>query len=208
MRKRKFGYILLTLLVISGLAETPPGSTISQKERKYAVEHFKATKVDVLKSVKDLKDDQLNFRAAADQWTIKECIFHIAISEKKLWDLLETTMKAPANPEKRAEIKMTDDQLVKMMGDRSLKVKTKEKFEPKNAPYQTLEEALSDFKDNRTNHIKYVKSTTEDMRNHVAQLSFGWLDCYQLCLMISAHSDRHTQQINEVKANSGYLNLK
>ena len=204
MQKRKYGYILLTLLVVSGLAGTPSGNTLSKKERKYAAEDMKDSRADVLKSVKDLTEDQLNFRSGQDQWTVKECIYHIAISERNLWNIIEATMKSPANPEKRSEIKMTDEQLIKMIQDRSFKVKTTEAFEPKNTPYKTLEEALTDFKINRASHIKYVKSTTEDLRNHVAQMPFGWLDCYQICLMISAHSNRHTQQINEVKNSTGF----
>jgi len=204
MQKRKYGYILLTLLVVSGLAGTPSGNTLSKKERKYAAEHMKNSRADVLRSVKDLTEAQLNFRSGQDQWTIKECIYHIAISERNLWNIIEAAMKSPANPEKRSEIKLTDEELVKMMQDRSFKVKTTEPFEPKNTPYKTLEEALTDFKINRANHLKYVKSTTEDLRNHMAQRSFGWLDCYQICLMISAHSNRHTQQINEVKSSTGF----
>ena len=204
MQKRKYGYILLTLLVISGLAGTPSGNTLSKKERKYVADHMKDTRADALKSVKDLSEAQLNFRPGQDQWTVKECIYHIAISEKNLWNMIEAAMKAPANPEKRSEIKMTDEQLVKMLQDRSFKVKTGEQFEPKNTPYKSLDEALTDFKINRASHIKYIKSTTEDLRNHMVQMSFGWLDCYQVCLMLSAHSNRHTQQINEVKKTTGF----
>ncbi len=198
------GRSLLTLLVITGLAGTINDFSLSKKERKSAISLMKDTKADVLKSVKGLSAAQLNFKAAPDKWSVKECMYHIAISEKNLWDLMEATMKAQANPEKRSEMKMTDEQLVKMMEDRSFKVKTVAAFEPVNTPYKSLDEALEAFKTRRADHIKYMKSTTEDMRNHVAQMPFGWLDCYQLCLMVASHSNRHTQQINEVKADPAF----
>jgi len=204
MRKRKYGYILLTLLVVSGLAGIPTDNSLTQKERKLAGDLMKSTKTDVAKSVKGLSETQLNFKAAPDKWSVKECVYHIAISEKNIWGMLEATMKAPANPEKRSEIKMTDEQLIKTMEDRSFKVKTSEQFEPKNTPYKSLDEALSDFKNTRSDHIKYTKSTTEDLRNHVAQTPMGWIDCYQIILFMSAHSNRHTQQINEVKAEANF----
>ena len=69
---------------------------------------------------------------------------------------------------------------------------------------KNLEEAIEDFKNNRTAHIKYIKATSEDLRNHFVQMSFGLLDCYQLCLMISSHTNRHTQQLNEVKTDPGF----
>jgi DinB superfamily len=204
MLKRTMGRSLLTLLVITGLAGTINDLALSKNERKTAISLMKDTKSEVLKSVKGLSEAQLNFKAAPDKWSVKECMYHIAISEKNLWDLMEATMKVAANPEKRSEIKTSDEQLIKMMEDRSFKVKTQEAFEPKNTPYKSLEEAIDAFKTRRAEHIKYMKTTTEDMRNHVAQMPFGWLDCYQLCLMVASHSNRHTQQINEVKADPAF----
>ena len=204
MLKRTKGRLLLTLLVITGLAGTIRESSISKKERKSVISLMKDSRADVLKAVKGLSDVQLNYKAAPDHWSIKECTYHIAISEKNLWDMLENTMKASANAEKRSEIKVTDDQFIKMIEDRSTKVKTAAPFEPKNTPYKSLDEALDDFKSRRAEHIKYLKSTTEDLRNHVVQMRFGWIDCYQLGLMIAAHSNRHLQQINEVKADAGF----
>ena len=204
MLKRTKGLLLLTLLVITGLAGTLKDTSISKKERKSAISLMKETKSDALNSVKGLSDAQLNFKAAPDKWSVKECMYHIAISEKNLWDMLEGSMKGPANSEKRSEIKITDDQMIKMMEDRSNKVKTASPFEPVNTPYKSLNEALNVFKSGRADHIKYLKTTTEDLRNHVIQMPFGSIDCYQLCLMIASHSNRHTQQINEVKAEANF----
>jgi hypothetical protein len=204
MIKRSIGRSLLTLLVVTGLAGTINVNSISKKERKVSISLLKDTRTDALESVKGLSEIQLNFKASPDKWSVKECMYHIAISEKNLWEMLEKTMTSPANPEKRAEIKMTDEQLIKMMEDRSFKVKTSESFEPKNTPYKSIDEAINAFKDLRGEHIKYMRSSTEDMRNHVAQMPFGSLDCYQLCLMMASHSNRHTQQINEVKADPAF----
>ncbi|HEX7905220.1 MAG TPA: DinB family protein [Chitinophagaceae bacterium] len=204
MLKRTKGRVLLTLLVITGLAGTLNDTTISSKERKVSANLMKETKTELIKSVKGLSDAQLNYKQAPDRWSVKQCVYHIALSEKALWQLLEATMKAPVNPDKRSEIKVTDEQLIKMMEDRTNKVKTNEMLEPKDGSYKSLEDALTDFKENRTEHIKYIKSTTEDLRNHVVQLPFGWIDCYQLTLMVGAHSNRHTQQLNEVKADPGF----
>lgn len=204
MIKRTLGQSLLFLLVVTGFAGTISNTSLSKQERKIAINLLKETKTEALKSVKGLSEAQLNFKASPEKWSIKECMYHIAISEKNLWDLMEATMKAQPNPEKRSEIKTTDDQMIKMMEDRSNKVKTSEPFEPKNTPYKSLNEAVEAFKTRRVDHIKYMKSTTEDLRNHVAKMPFGYIDCYQLCLMIGSHSNRHTQQINEVKADPDY----
>src|SRR5580765_9004749 len=106
MLKRTKGRLLLTLLVITGLAGTLKDTSLSHKERKSAMTLMKDSKTSALKSIKGLSNTQLNFKPASDRWSIKECMYHIAISEKNLWDMLETSLKGPANPEKRAEIKM------------------------------------------------------------------------------------------------------
>ena len=208
MLKRTKGYVLLTLLVVTGLAGTIRDTTLSKKERKFAADHLKDTKSEVLRSVEGLSSAQLNFKSADDRWSVKECVYHIALAERNLWNMLESSMSTQANPEKRSEIKVTDDQIIKMVEDRSTKVKTTEPFEPKNATWKSVDEALTDFKNQRNDHIKYLKNTTEDMRNHVVQMPFGSIDCYQLCLMMSAHSDRHTQQINEVKSDPNFPKRK
>lgn len=198
------GRSLLTLLVITGLAGTINDSSLSNKERKYAVSLMKGTREDAIKSTRSLSDAQLNWKAAPEKWSVKECMFHIAGAEKLLWTMFEGAMKAPANPEKRSEIKVTDEQFVKMIEDRSFKAQAPEPIQPKNTGFASLDAAIEDFKTNRNAHIKYLKNSTEDLRNHVVQTPAGWVDCYQLYLMIAAHSNRHTQQMNEVKANPGF----
>ena len=204
MLKRTIGRSLLALLVITGLAGTINDSSLSKKERKYAISLMRETRDGAIKSTRGLSDAQLNYKATPEKWSVKECMYHIAGAEKLLWSLFENSMKGPANPEKRSEIKVTDDQLVKMIENRTVKAQAPEPIQPKNTGFNTLDDALEDFKKNRLDHIKYLKNSTEDLRNHVLQMPFGWIDCYQLSLMIAAHSNRHTQQINEVKANPGF----
>lgn len=204
MLQRTKGRLLLALLVISGLAGTLKNTSISKKERKYSINLMKDTKTDLLQSTKGLTDAQLNFKPSAETWSIKECMYHITVTEKNLWGMMEGAMKAAANPDKRSEIKLTDEQLVAKMESRENKVKTITPLEPQNTGYKTMDEALNNFKVMRTEHIKYMKTTTEDLRNHVVQMPFGYIDCYQLSLMLAGHTERHRKQMEEVKANPNY----
>ena len=199
MRRSNYGYLLLALLVITGLAGTVTSTSITSKERKFAAAQLKDSKVDVLKSVKGLSESQLDFKIDSKNWSIRECVYHIAMSENLLWQLLQNSMKQPANPDKRSDIKLTDDQIISMTEDKGTKFKISQNLDPKNALYKNIDQALESFKSIRTEHIKYMKTTTEDLRNHIAQLPFGWVDCYQICLFMSAHSDRLMQQIEELK---------
>ena len=197
---------LLFLAVIATLTSFYlPLDPLSKKERKFAASSLKETMNDVMKSVKGLSEEQLNYKPAADRWSVKECVYHIALSESGLRQWVDATVKAPANPDKKAEIKMTDEQVMKGISDRSKKVKTFPQLEPQSAKWENLDQALSAFKESRENLIDYVKKTSDDLRSHIAiETPMGPLDAYQLVLFTSSHTNRHLQQINEVKADPGF----
>ncbi len=203
-RRKTYNYSLLLFIVFSGLAGTPTDDVLSKKERKFAAEHMKSTKTELQDAIKGLSAAQLTYKVSPDKWSVQECVYHIAASENTLWSMLETSMKAGPTPEKKKDLKVTDEQVIKMVEDRTNKKKTFPPLEPQNTTYKSLDEAMNDFKITRTAHIKYIKATSEDLRNHFVQMSFGMLDCYQLCLMISSHTDRHVQQLKEVKADAGF----
>lgn len=204
MLKRTKGRFLLTLLVITGLAGTFKDSSLTNPERKTAVTILKDTKSDLLKSIKGLSEAQLNFKAAPDRWSINECISHITLAEQNLWGMLDAAMKEPATPEKRSEVKVSDEDLIKMVENRTNKQQAPEMLKPEKATWQNTTEAIAIFKAARNERIKYAKSTTEDLRDHFIQLPFGSIDGYQFLLFVSAHSNRHTQQINEIKADKNF----
>ncbi len=45
-----------------------------------------------------------------------------------------------------------------------------------------------------------MATTEDDLRNHYAKFPFGVMDSYQVLLFMSAHTERHIYQIEEVKA--------
>jgi len=63
---------------------------------------------------------------------------------------------------------------------------------------------LEEFKIKRAGHIAHIKETKDDLRNPFGELPFGWVDSYQLLIFMSAHTQRHTLQIEEVKANPNF----
>ena len=204
MHKRTKGYTLLLLLVLTGLAGRLSTTTITSKERRFLIEELKESKTGVQKSVKGLKEEHLNFKASPENWSIKECLQHIALAENNLWIIADAALKKTANPEKKTEIKITDHQVLNMLTSRDKKFQAPESFKPIKSNWKTTDETLDAFKDKRTDLIKYAKTTTDDMRNHVLQMPVGHIDAYQMLLYISAHTKRHTLQIEEVKANPAF----
>jgi DinB superfamily len=204
MHKRTKGYTLLLLLVLTGLAGRQSTTTITSKERRFLIEELKESKSAVQKSVKGLTDKQLNFKANAKNWSIKECLQHIALAENNLWNIVDANLKKSPNPEKKADIQVKDADILTLLTEGGKKLEAPENFKPGKATWKTTEETLDAFKDKRTSLIKYAKTSTADMRNYVLQMPIGNIDAYQMLLYISAHTKRHTMQIEEIKANPAF----
>ena len=196
---------LLLLVPLAFLASfSVTHDTLTKKERKFAKDYLKETRKDLMKAVEGLSAAQLTFKADAAKWSVEDCLKHIAMAEMGLWKTVTGGLTQPPNPEKRSEIKMNDEQLLKAIQDRSSKFQAIEQLQPQNTPFKSAAEALASFKENRSKVIDYVDNTQEDFRNHVIAFPVGMMDAYQLVLFIAAHSNRHTQQIREVMANPNF----
>lgn len=200
MKSRKLLFLTVALVVMSF---THPDSGLTDAERKYASTLLQETKETLLKKVKGLTPEQLNFKVDADSWSVAECVEHIAISENNLFGFAQMSLKDPADPTKRSEVKMKDEDIVKMIADRTNKVKTKEAFEP-TGKFGSFEATLTEFKNKRDGNINYVNTTADDLRNHYNDFPFGKIDTYQTILFMAAHSRRHTAQIEEVMNNPNF----
>lgn len=185
-----------------GFASKPP--VLTDQERKFAGDLLLQTEAGVINAVIGLSDAQLNYKPAPDKWSVLDCVKHIAVTEQSLWQMTNAAITAAANPEKRSDIKASDEQVVQMIESRAKKVKTAKQMEPQNSPFTSLRDALESFVKDRAKLINYVKATDADLRNHVVNMGFASFDTYQMILFIGAHSNRHTQQIEEVKANPGF----
>jgi hypothetical protein len=199
---KKLLFLLLPAALL--LSFSLPSGSLTKEERENAVKSLKETKSNLLQSLKNLSDAQVNFKAAPERWSIKECVEHITLAEKGLWQMEEASLKAAATPDKRSEVKITDDGLMKIITDRSQKQTAPEPFRPEKYKVAELSDVVKDFTAERNELIEFVKKTDDDMRNHMVTMPFGTIDSYQLLLMISGHCNRHTQQINEVKADPNY----
>jgi DinB superfamily len=178
---------------------------LTKDEKEMVAKHLEASLKTLSASVDGLSEAQLNFKPDTSKWSIKECVYHLALSETNIWGWMQGVMSAPADPAKRALVKATDEQVMTGVEDRSHKVKTSEPFEPKNAKWANKDEAMAFLKAEREKHISYMNASADDFRNHVAEQGpMGPMDACQIILLMAQHTVRHTKQIEEVKASQGY----
>lgn len=166
-------------------------------------EYLEETKEGLEESVEDLSDAQMQFKPDAESWSIAEIIEHINIVEGALKSMLEAKFVEDPTPELKAEVKMTDEQILAFITDRSQKVKTQAQFEP-TARYTSADEAIEAFNDQREDIVDFLKDTDVEMRNYINEFPFGKIDAYQTVLFMAGHTARHTQQIEEIKQSAGF----
>ena len=175
---------------------------LEQGERDRAMSHLHATRKVFLDSIAGLSDAQWNFKPAADRWSIAECAEHIAVSDDSLFDLMRQTLKSAAAPEKKSAVK--DEFILRVVPDRSVKAKAPEFLQPKRR-WPDRETLIAHFKQSRDRNIAYIQTTEDDLRSHFMDHPLlKTIDAYQVMLLLSAHCERHTAQIEEVKADPGY----
>lgn len=199
---------LLPLTALLLMSFNNPPSKISDADRKFIVDYLVETRDFVFKTVKGLTSEQLNFKSSPDAWSIAECAEHIAITENGLFGWMEGSLKEPADADKLAEAKMTKEEVVAMITDRSSKFKTNEGATPKNS-FGSCDASLKEFKAKRDAHIEYMKTTQDDLHGHVATLPNGLVfDSYQLVVFMAGHTKRHTLQMVEIMADANFPKKK
>lgn len=151
-----------------------------------------------------LTKEQLHFKASEESWSISQCLEHIILTENMIFGMIKEAMANPANPERRSEIKFTDEAILTMIMDRSEKYQAPEMLIA-SGKYDDSQAALDDLKAGRTEIMAFIQNTPlVELRNRVSDSPAGPTDAYQSLLFLAGHTARHTLQIEEIKANSNF----
>ncbi len=194
---------ILLIVMVTVIGFTNVNAQLTEAEKEAALAEMTKTHDHLLSTIKGLNEEQLNFKSSEDAWSIAECVEHIALSEQNIFGMTMGALETPADPSKRGDVKMTDEQLMAIIVDRSNKVKTSEAFEP-SGKFGSFEETLNAFLDKRKSNMEFVASTDADLRNHYAQLPFGTIDAYQSLIFMSGHTERHILQIKEIMEDDNF----
>jgi uncharacterized damage-inducible protein DinB len=196
---------LLAVMALAGAAMLAFAQPLTKDERERGLSELQATRKLFLESVTGLSDAQWNFKPAPEVWSVGEVAEHIAVSEDLIFGMVaEKIMKGPAEPDKKAEVQGKDQIILEKLVDRSTKVQAPEVLRPTHR-FASQQALVDHFKESRDRTIAYVANTQDDLRSHFGDHPLlKTMDGYQWLLLLSAHSHRHTLQIEEVKANPNF----
>jgi hypothetical protein len=191
-------------LVAAGWVATAPARAqdLTPADKERAMQYLESTKKNIVEATKGLSAAQWNFKAAPDRWSVAETMEHIAAAEDLIRGMIiEKGMKGPA--EAGRDIKKTDDAVVAMIPDRSHKAQAPEPLKPTNR-FGSPDGAVKHFLESRAQTEDFLNNTP-DLRQHVSDSPLGMkLDAYEWVLFLTAHSERHLKQIQEVKADPNF----
>jgi len=201
--KRCSAVAMTVVLALAGAASAR-AQDVSQADKERALQYLESTKHGVLDATRGLSEAQWNFKSAPDRWSVAEVVEHLAAAEDLLRGMTqEQVMKSPAVPVRDAvETRKADEGVLMMVPDRSHKAQAPEPLKPTNR-FGSPAAAQKHFVESRAATEEYLKSTP-GLRAHLGDSPLGKLDGYEFVLFIAAHSERHTKQMLEVKADPNF----
>ncbi|MEZ4809633.1 MAG: DinB family protein [Allomuricauda sp.] len=196
--------LILPIVVLVLFSFGPSPVKLTDADRELAIKHLTESRDHMLKVLDGLTTEQLNFKPSENAWSIAECAEHLAISENVFGGLIQKTATSDPNPALKDSLAFKDEQLMAVLTDRSHKVKTSEAFEP-SGKFGSHEATVQAFLEKRNEHIEYVRTTDDDLRNRFSKdLPFGVVDGLQVIIFAAGHTERHVLQMEEVMASEGF----
>lgn len=195
--KTLLGALFGTLLLMAS-GTSSRAQSLSQSDLERGLQYLESTRKNIVDATKGMSEAQWNFKSSPFKWSAAQVIEHIAASEDLLRQMAEAQIKqAPPGPER--DVKKTDDRVLEVVPDRSKKFQAPEQLRPRNQ-FGSPEAALKHFLESRAKTVELMKNTP-DLRAHVVDSGLlGKIDAFERILFVAAHSERHTKQLLEVKA--------
>lgn len=201
--------------IASFLACTVPGvfaadAKLSSAEIDQARLYLQQTRNGVIGATKGLSDAQWKFKPAPDRWSISEVLEHIVLTQDFVVGPVREQLAKAAPSSAERDYKKVDAIIISQLPDRLSKFQAPDFLQPTGR--WTPAEALNRLNRNYATLTEYLDSTP-DLRERIVEAppiktitkgKYGSMDGYQWVLAVSAHVERHTKQMLEVKADLNF----
>jgi hypothetical protein len=199
MFKRTKGYLLLTMLVLTGLAGKLHSDTLSAKERRHLVVELKDSRAALLQAIEGLSSKQLNYRPGKKDASIKDCLLQLSETETHLWNTAQSAVSREDRPRSFSGFNDADlERVVPMQLPYLLHL------QPTQRKKLATSEVLQILKDNRSEMLRFAKTTTESLRERTCDTQFGSFDVYQTILLAGYCTEYFTNEIEKIKAGKNF----
>jgi len=183
---------------------------LTTPELEQARLYLEQTRNGAVGATKGLSDAQWKFKPAPERWSIAENLEHmVTVQDRVLGMIKEQLASAPAAPGDR-DCAQVDAIVIFQFPDRLRKFPAPEFIHPAGrlAPAQAVDLLVQN-----TARLMERLESTPDLRRHALEApplkavsggAYDTMDGYQWILAAAAHTERHTKQILEVKADVNF----
>ncbi|HJN46765.1 MAG: DinB family protein [Vicinamibacterales bacterium] len=182
-----------------------PNTRLTDDERARVVRLLRQTRDDLLAAVESVTDAQWNYRPATDRWSIGLIAEHLGLVERRLFGQVELALQQEVNPGWEAATAGKDVLIDSMLRDRGTSRDAPELVVPTGTVGR--DESLRIFQERRARSLAFAETTADTLKQHTLDHHrpvYGTLNAHQWLLYIPLHTQRHIQQIEEIKAAPGY----
>jgi|SRR5579872_5248070 len=172
-------------------------------ERERVISYLNQSRENLLNIASRLSPTQLQFKPAADRWSVAGCIEHIIVVEDRIFQRIAGALQQPIDESRHSAFEGRDEALVEKVVSRAERVQAPEAIHPTGR--WPLDRLPSEFELVRGRSLDFATQTGAELRRHFApHPMLGEFDCYQWLLMIGAHGERHRAQAEEVIASANF----
>jgi uncharacterized damage-inducible protein DinB len=182
---------------MSALPNTIP---TSQAEKEQLLLLLRESREKFLNSFTGVSDEQSHRKPAEDRWSVLDTVEHLTTAETIQCKLV-TTQRAP----RAADAPNREKVFLQVIADRSHKAQSPESARPRGR-FANLAEAAAQFKASRESAIRFVETTTEDLRATQVRHphpAAGDVSTFEMLIIMAKHAERHALQIEEIRETLG-----
>lgn len=199
----RLGIFLLTASALYGQAAGE--GMMSAEERAWLRSHMENSRDKLLAAIEGMTAEQWNFQPDATTWPAANVLEHLILTEGYFQEATKKMLADAPKPRIATATPEGDRKFAERIIDRTKKAKAPEMLIP-TKQWPTLENAAGEFVIRRQKSIDYISQTQDALRAHSG--GANPTDVYQYWILVSAHSMRHTAQIEELKAHPAFPRKK
>ncbi len=201
-------YLSTTLLMIVWIIGSSFSSwregDLTKEDRRYINDYLKQSQKELFTRIKNLSEEQWTFKPNETAWSPAEICEHIFKTESSLVSRADAMDTTTFKPQPEEYVKEKVDFIIDFLQNRERKFKAPEHIQPKNQ-FATVKDFIGAFKKKRGETMSYVNEVEKPLKGYYKEFGpLGEISGYHWLVFISAHTQRHIKQLDEVLANPDF----
>ncbi len=199
---------LMTMLLLStflySFSFKPEDGSLTKSDRKEINNYLKKTRTSLIKKIESLTDDQWRYKPNPETWSPAEIAEHILKAEAVVLKRVEGIVEKEYKPDQMLGSKEKAEEMIEFIVSRREKFKAPEPVSPSGS-FESPEAFIEAFTQRRKETYEYVKSVKRPLKAYYENFGpIGEVNGYHWLLFISAHTERHVKQLDEVLEHSQF----